>query len=46
MNGLAWVVIPVARPTPPPASLVDAVAARMWVPRYEEYVAVSSDAAE
>ena len=30
----------------PPAALVDAVAAKMWTPRYEEYVAVASDAAE
>ncbi len=31
---------------PPLPALVDAVAAKMWVPRYEEYVAVASDAAE
>ncbi len=31
---------------PPAAALVDAVAARMWVPRYEEYVAAAGDAAE
>jgi malate dehydrogenase (oxaloacetate-decarboxylating) len=31
---------------PPPAALVEAVAARMWVPRYEEYVAAAGDAAE
>jgi malate dehydrogenase (oxaloacetate-decarboxylating) len=31
---------------PPPAALVDAVAKRMWVPRYEEYVAVAGDSAE
>lgn len=31
---------------PPSPALVDAVAAKMWVPRYEEYVAVASDAAE
>ncbi len=31
---------------PPAAALVDAVAARMWVPRYEEYAAVAGDAAE
>ncbi len=30
----------------PPAALVEAVAAKMWMPRYEEYVAVASDAAE
>ncbi len=30
----------------PPAALVDAVAKKMWTPRYEEYVAVASDAAE
>ena len=30
----------------PSQALVEAVAARMWVPRYEEYVAVASDAAE
>jgi len=31
---------------PPPAALVDAVTAKMWVPRYEEYVAVAGDAVE
>jgi malate dehydrogenase (oxaloacetate-decarboxylating) len=31
---------------PPAAALVDVVAARMWVPRYEEYVAAAGDAAE
>jgi malic enzyme len=30
----------------PPASLVEAVRRKMWVPRYEEYVAESGDAAE
>jgi malate dehydrogenase (oxaloacetate-decarboxylating) len=30
----------------PPAALVEAVATKMWMPRYEEYIAVSSDAAE
>jgi malate dehydrogenase (oxaloacetate-decarboxylating) len=30
----------------PPASLIEAVRGKMWVPRYEEYVAVPSDAAE
>ncbi|NJD30327.1 MAG: NAD-dependent malic enzyme [Gammaproteobacteria bacterium] len=31
---------------PPDAVLVEAVQRKMWVPRYEEYVAVASDAAE
>ena len=31
---------------PAPAALVEAVAGRMWMPRYEEYLAVSGDAAE
>jgi malate dehydrogenase (oxaloacetate-decarboxylating)(NADP+) len=30
----------------PPAALVEAVRRKMWVPRYEEYVAEPSDAAE
>jgi len=30
----------------PPAALVEAVHRRMWVPRYEEYVADTGDAAE
>jgi malate dehydrogenase (oxaloacetate-decarboxylating) len=30
----------------PPAGLVEAVRRKMWEPRYEEYVAVASDAAE
>jgi hypothetical protein len=30
----------------PPAALADAVAAKMWVPQYEEYVAAAGDAAE
>jgi malic enzyme len=32
--------------TPPPATLVEAVQRRMWLPRYEEYLAVPSDAAQ
>jgi malic enzyme len=31
---------------PPSPALIDAVTTRMWVPAYEEYVAVSGDAAE
>jgi malate dehydrogenase (oxaloacetate-decarboxylating) len=30
----------------PPSALVEAVTMKMWVPRYEEYVAVAGDSAE